>query len=109
MLVCVNRSASISAELLTGVHFRLTLLGAQHAPVAQAFSRKPGGRARFHHGRWRLGAGELPLLEDAPANISCRIEKVFVYGSHAALVGLVQDVRLGPDMAGLVHRDGAYA
>ena len=107
MLACVNRSASITAQLSSGSRFCLTLLGVQHAPVAQAFSRKPGGRARFDHGTWRLESGELPLMEDAPANISCRIEQVFAYGSHAALVGLMQGVRLGPDTVSLVYRDGA--
>ena len=109
LLVCVNRSASICAQLSRNARFCLTLLGTQHACVAHAFSRKPGGRARFDHGSWLLEPGELPLLQDAPATVSCRVERVLAYGSHVALVGLVQGVRLGPDAPSLVYRDGSYA
>ncbi len=109
MLVCVNQSASICAQLSLGTCFCLTLLGTQHAAVAQAFSRKPAGRPRFDHGGWLLEPGHLPVLPDAPANVACRVERVLAYGSHFAFVGLVEQLRLGPDTASLVYRDGTYA
>ncbi len=108
VLVSVNRSASIHSDLGIGRHFGLTVLGRQHEAVASAFSRKPSGRTRFDHGRWRLEADTPPWLEDAPANLVCFVERSLAYGTHTALVGRVQHVRLGPDEPSLIYRDGRY-
>ena len=109
MLVCVNQAASIRPTLVRGTPFCLTILGQHHAEIAQAFPRKPGGRARFEHGAWLLRPKQLPWLEDAPANLLCRNKEPLGFGSNAAFVGLVQNVKLGPDVESLVYRDGTYA
>ena len=109
MLVCVNQAASIRSALVRGTQFCLTILGQHQAGIAHAFSRKPSGRARFEHGAWSLRPQRLPWLQNAPANLLCRIEELLEFGSHAAFVGLVQNVKLGPDVASLVYRDGTYA
>ncbi len=108
ILVCINRSASISESLGEGDRFGLTVLGNHHQDVAAAFSRKPSGRPRFDHGRWILRPGGTPWLEDAPANLSCVVDQQLTYGTHLALVGRVLHVRLGPDTPSLVYRDGRY-
>ena len=108
MLVCVNEDASIAQELQEGVAFGLTLLGPGHEAVAAAFSRKPSGRPRFDHGRWRLEADALPWLEGAPANLACVAVSALSYGTHRALIGRVDGVHLGQANASLIYRDGAY-
>ena len=108
VLVCVNRSASMSGELLDRGLFGLTLLGRQHEGVAGAFSRKPSGRPRFDQGLWRFRPDRPPWLENAPANLLCTLDGRLDYGTHHALVGRVVEVRLGPDEPGLVYRDGRY-
>ena len=109
MLVCVNEGASIAQDLQEGVAFSLTLLGRGHEDVASAFSRKPSGRTRFDHGRWRLQAGELPWLEDAPANLACTAVSTLSYGTHRAVIGRVENVHLGETRPSLVYLDGVYA
>lgn len=108
VLVCVNRSASISERLTEGARFGLTVLGRQHEAVAAAFSRKPSGRPRFDGAPWRLPSGDTPWLEDAPANLACTVAGRLAYGTHLALIGAVIGVRLGPDAPSLVYRDGRY-
>ena len=108
VLVCVNEAASVAAQLRSGALFTLTVLGAHHRDVAEAFSRKPAGRARFRVGAWVLPPDGPPRLDDAPANLRCRVVRELAFGSHRALVGEVEAVRLGPDGGSLMYRDGAY-
>lgn len=108
LLICVNKSASISGELSTGTLFGVTLLGRQHERIAAAFSRKPSGRLRYKHGNWRLESGAPPWLADAPANLSCTLERSLTFGTHHALIGRVVQVRIGPAVSGLIYRDGKY-
>ena len=109
VLVCVNASASISADLAMGSRFGLTLLGAAHEGVAAAFARTPPGPARFVADGWSLASDGPPRLEGAPAQLLCRVVRELAYGSHRALVGEVEQVMLGPDGGSLLYRDGAYA
>ena len=108
MLVCVNESASIAQDLEEGVAFGLTLLGRGQEAVAAAFSRKPSGRPRFDHGRWRFEAGALPWLEDAPANLACVAVRTLSYGTHRAVIGRVDSAHLGEVSPSLIYRDGVY-
>ncbi len=109
MLVCINESASIAQDLTEGVAFGLTLLGRGQEAIAAAFSRKPSGRSRFDNGRWRLRTGELPWLQDAPANLACTAVRTVSYGTHRAVIGRVESVHLADAFASLVYLDGVYA
>ena len=109
MLVCINESASIAQHLQEGVAFGLTLLGCGQESVAAAFSRKPSGRPRFDHGRWRLELGKLPWLEDAPANLALVVVRTVAYGTHRAVLGRVEGMHLSEASASLIYRDGVYA
>ena len=108
VLICINASASVSPLLRLDAVFTLTVLGAHHRDVAEAFSRKPAGRARFRTGAWTLPTDGPPHLDDAPVNLCCRVVRELAFGSHRALVGEVEAVRLGPDGGSLLYRDGAY-
>lgn len=108
VLICINAAASVSAQLDPGARLTLTVLGADHREVAEAFSRRPAGRARFRTGAWTLPADAPPRLDGAPANLSCRVVRELAFGSHRALVAEVEAVRLGPDAGSLIYRDGTY-
>jgi flavin reductase (DIM6/NTAB) family NADH-FMN oxidoreductase RutF len=104
----VNESASITEELSRGKIFGITLLGRHHENVAAAFSRKPSGRSRFDHGSWRFEEKTVPWLDDAPANLTCVLERSLAYGTHRALIGRVASVRIGPAASSLIYRNGTY-
>ena len=107
MLVCVNRSASVVRDVEVGGRFGLSLLARGDERLVEHFAGRPSGRERFCDPSWRLNAGELPRLEGAPANLGCRLERTLAYGTHLAWIGLLEQVRLGPDAPSLVYRDGA--
>ncbi|WP_428393271.1 flavin reductase family protein [Lichenicoccus sp.] len=109
VLVCVNQAASMASALAEGTSFGLTLLGSRHEAMAVTFSRKPSGRPRFSDPAWRIEADGPPWLAGAPVNLVCTAERSMAFGSHKAIVGRVRSVRLGPDDASLVYRNGLYA
>ena len=108
ILVCVNEAASIATELSLGARFGLTVLGQGHKDVAERFSRKPSGRARFAHPAWRLEKDRTPWLQDAPANLQCVVERTVGFGTHVAVIGSVRGVHLGAEQPTLIYRDGAF-
>lgn len=107
VLICVNKAASLTPQLVLGAGFGLTILGRHQDWIASAFARSPGGRARFDHGAWRLDE-RLPWLEDAASNLHCTVVEAVAYGSHVAVIGRVDWVRLGEACPSLVYRDGTY-
>ena len=109
IMLCLNETASLTARLTLDNRFGLAILGEGHEPVAAAFSRKPSGPPRFAHGDWVHGQGSPPRLADAVANLSCTVVRRMAYGSHVAVIGRVDDVRLGPEGPSLIYRDGRYA
>ncbi|OYX58036.1 MAG: hypothetical protein B7Y86_03210 [Brevundimonas subvibrioides] len=108
VLVCLNKTASLLPLIQSAGVFGLTVLAAHHEGIAAAFSRKPSGAARFAHGSWTTDGDSQPWLEDALANMSCRVEQTIAYGTHVAMIGRIVDVQLAQDGASLVYRDGKY-
>lgn len=108
LLVCVNKAASILPALSQGARFAVTLLGCGHTDVVKAFFRKPGGRPRFEHPGWRLQPGELPILEDAVANLACMVEATLAYGTHRVIIGRVLASVTGPAVPSLIYHDSDF-
>lgn len=108
LLVCINQSASIASQLVADGHFGVTLLAQHHAEIATTFSGKPSGRSRFDHGPWRFSQTAPPLLEDAAANLICRLAATLSYATHHALIGRVERVTARSEMPTLLYGNGAY-
>jgi len=109
LLVCVNRTASLYAPLVARATFCVNILHADQLPVAQACSGAVKGEARFAQGHWEAGACGTPYLVEAQANFFCRFETILEHGTHAVVIGAVQDVRVSADVDPLVYVDGGYA
>src|SRR3954447_17941090 len=69
LIVCVNRSASLHAELSVGGLFGVSVLGAQHTEIADRFAGRTGlsGAKRFDLGCWTTTSNNVSLLADALA------------------------------------------
>ncbi|MFM0047142.1 flavin reductase family protein [Paraburkholderia sediminicola] len=108
LLICVNRSASISQPLLHRGHFVVNLLRHEHQELVGLFSGKIKGRERFEHGRWDHSEG-APILTDAQAAIVCDVDSQIHYGGHDVIVGRVKSVRVEDEIAPLLYQDGKLA
>lgn len=109
LLACVNRSASLYGPLAAGARFCINILRSDQLSVSRACSGAAKGEARFLEGRWGSGNGGTPYLEDAQASFFCTFESILEYGTHAIVIGAVQEVRLCGDVDPLVYVDGGYA
>lgn len=113
-LVAVGLSADgYPAEVLEEVgRCGLTVLGAQHAIVASRFSSagRPSARHLLESVPWtRAAASAAIVLDDGPAALDCRLERLVEAGDHVLALLLVEDVAaLNPEVAPLLRLRGRY-
>jgi flavin reductase (DIM6/NTAB) family NADH-FMN oxidoreductase RutF len=113
-LVAVGLTAGgYPAEVLEEVgRCGLTVLGAQHAIVASRFSSagRPSARHLLESVPWtRAAASEAIVLDDGPAALDCRLERLVEAGDHVLALLVVEDVAaLNPAVAPLLRLRGRY-
>ncbi len=108
ILVCVNRSASLHSCLAEGASFSVSLLAKNQKDISAAFGGAVPRSARFTVGEWSTDSNNLPILEQAQANLSCNAEVLIPYGTHTVVIGRVNAVRLSGDVDPLIYQDGKY-
>jgi flavin reductase (DIM6/NTAB) family NADH-FMN oxidoreductase RutF len=90
----------------------LTVLGAQHAIVASRFAShgRPSARHLLEAVPWtRAGGSGAIVLDDAPAAVDCRLERLVPAGDHVlALLVLVDVPVLNPAARPLLRLRGRY-
>jgi flavin reductase (DIM6/NTAB) family NADH-FMN oxidoreductase RutF len=113
-LVAVGLTAGgYPAEVLAEVgRCGLTVLGAQHAIVASRFSSagRPSARHLLESVPWtRAAASDAIVLDEGPAALDCRLERLVEAGDHVLALLLVEDVAaLNPAVAPLLRLRGRY-
>lgn len=108
LLFCVNRNTSIFPILGPGVKACINLLGSEQARLAEIFAGKVSPAERFSSGSWDYGEAGIPFLIDAQASLSCTIDAIFDYATHAIFVGKVDVVRLSGEVHPLIFGDGRF-
>jgi len=110
LIVCVNKSASLYAQLKRGDSFGVSVLGAQHAEFADRFASRTGlkGAERFSEGDWLETQAGVPVLADALATFACEAEEVIERHTHAILIGRVTDASPQPSDGALLYWRGGY-
>ena len=113
-LVAVGLTAGgYPAEVLAEVgRCGLTVLGARHAIVASRFSSagRPSARHLLESVPWtRAAASDAIVLDEGPAALDCRLERLVEAGDHVLALLLVEDVAaLNPAVAPLLRLRGRY-
>lgn len=108
ILVCVNRSASISTALEVSGRFAVNMLHLSHVDLVPIFSGQLKGQERFEHGQWVEEHG-VPVLADAQAALVCEVCEVATIGSHDVIFGRVLWVDTRVDISPLLYEDGRFA
>lgn len=108
LLVCVNRNASLHGPLTARTHFCVNILHRDQLDVSHACSGKLKGEDRFREGEWGAGPSGTPFLRDAQASFFCRYETHLDYGTHAVVIGAVEQVEIAGDVDPLIYLDGGY-
>lgn len=108
VLICVNQTAGIHACLSPGCPITINLLSTHQRDVSAAFGGAVAREKRFEVGEWSSDHRDLPILEEAQANLSCTIDSITPYATHSIVVARVDAVRLSDAGAPLIYQDGAY-
>lgn len=108
LLVCINRSASISQPLRERGRFAVNILHVSHLDLVPIFSGKLKDEARFAHGEWET-MDDVPVLADAQAVLVCDVQSAATVGSHDVVFGEVVSIRIRPDIAPLLYENGGFA
>ena len=108
LLVCINRSARMHAEMHVGRAFCVNILNTDQAAVSSAFGGRLPAEERFSEGAWSASSVGVPYLSNAQVNVFCTVDATFDYGSHTIFIGKVESVRLNGKCRPLVYADGKY-
>ena len=93
LLVCINRRSPACTALLANRVFRVNVLAADQAEIADVFAGRPrqGPAFDFAPGRWSAGAHGTLGLTGASARFECRVSEAIEAGSHVVVIGRVLD------------------
>lgn len=112
LLVCLNLASTIHARIALNGVLAVSVLRAEHEPIARAFARSSRGAPddRFAHGRWDRLATGAPTLTDAIAVFDGRVTSQHTVGTHAVLFVRIEAVRTpGAATPGLLYHRRDYA
>ncbi|MEH3053130.1 MAG: flavin reductase [Patulibacter minatonensis] len=109
VLVCLDRRSQTLAAVRDHGAFAVSVLGAQHEDVSNAFARS-GNHAAWDEVSHRAGATGSPLLDDAHVALDCRVERIADGGDHEIVIGRVLELHHpeGGDGAPLLYYGGRY-
>jgi len=109
VLVCVNRATRMHPILGLGTAICLNLLADHQQGLCDVFGGRVPSSERFTIGEWQRAADfEAPYLVDAQANLFCRVDALFDYGTHSIVVGKVAMIRLHGEVRPLIFGNGGF-
>lgn len=103
---CVGLQASCWPAIQAAEHFGVSMLAAHQEPVARRFATS--GIDRFAGTGWHLDPPGVPLLDDAAAWLTCRIEHRLPVGDHTLVIGRVLRAAASAQTAPLIYHTGRY-
>ena len=108
LLVCLNRSSRARPAFVAEGAVCVNVLSDTQRVLSERFAAPSEMAERFKTGHWSTLETGAPVLEEALCSFDCRIERIVEVGTHSVLFGVVQAVRLGGDIGGLVYFNRAY-
>jgi len=105
--VCVDRTASLYAALVTSSRYGVSILAAEQEALSRRFATADSTR-RFDGIGYQRGESGVVLLDDALAHLECRIVASYEAGDHTMFVGEVESASARSARPLLYYR-GGYA
>ena len=106
ILICINKSSKIHDSIVSGSKFCINLLTKDQHELSNICSDDQKHDQRFVDQNWNLD--NLPFLENAQANIFCKVDKLSSYHTHTIVIGLVEDANFAETISTLTYVDGNY-
>jgi flavin reductase (DIM6/NTAB) family NADH-FMN oxidoreductase RutF len=106
ILICINKSSKIHDSIVLGSKFCINLLTKDQHELSNICSDDQKHDQRFADENWNLD--NLPFLENAQANIFCKVDKLSSYHTHTIVIGLVEETNFADTISTLTYVDGDY-
>ena len=106
ILICINKSSKIHDSIVSGSKFCINLLTKDQHELSNICSDDQKHDQRFVDQNWNLD--NLPFLENAQANIFCKVDNLSSYHTHTIVIGLVEDANFADTISTLTYVDGDY-
>jgi flavin reductase len=113
----IHRGSSFCEPMIQTGWLCVNVLSCKQECVGRVFSTPPATDLRFETGRWSAYelAGissrsiiPLPCLDEAQANIICRLNRTIAHGTHLLCLADVKDIVLHDKVDPLLYCDGSY-
>lgn len=88
--------------------FAVNLLSDHQRDISIAFGGAMRHEDRFTVGSWSEDGHGLPWLEEAQANLTCRVAKLVPYETHTIVIAGIEAVRVAGTISPLIYQDGTY-
>ena len=106
LLICINKSSRIHDTIELGSKFCINLLNSNQQNLSNICSDEDMYDQRFKDKNWNLD--DIPFLQNAQANIFCKVDKLTSYHTHTIVVGLVEEANYADEISTLTYVDGEY-
>ena len=106
LLICINKSSRIHDTIELGSKFCINLLNSNQENLSNICSDEDMYDQRFKDKNWNLD--DIPFLQNAQANIFCKVDKLTSYHTHTIVVGLVEDANYADEISTLTYVNGEY-
>ena len=106
LLICINKSSRIHDTIVLGSKFCINLLNSNQQNLSNICSDEEMYDQRFKDKNWNLD--DIPFLQNAQANIFCKVDKLTSYHTHTIVVGLVEEANYADEISTLTYVDGEY-
>ncbi len=106
LLICINKSSRIHDTIELGSKFCINLLNSNQENLSNICSDEDMYDQRFKDNNWNLD--NIPFLQNAQANIFCKVDKLTSYHTHTIVVGLVEDANYADEISTLTYVNGKY-
>lgn len=111
LVVFVNKNVQANEAIIGTGALCVNVLAGDQENIAKVFAgmqKDVHGEARFDHGNWSSVLTGAPALEDALANLDCRVIKVFDESTHNAFLCEILATRERNDGEALIYLNGAF-
>ena len=105
VLVCIEKSAGSHHAFQAGKAFVVNLLAAGQQHISDRFASRVSDK--FAGVVYRSGIEDLPVLDDALANLECVLKYSYDAGDHTIFVGEIENARIS-DGEPLIYFHGSY-
>lgn len=105
ILVCIEKNTGSHYALEQSKSFVVNILGEDQQYLSKRFASYSSNK--FEETKYRSGIDDLPVLEDALANLECRLVNSHVSGDHTIYVGEIQKATIN-DGKPLIYWHGNY-